>query len=65
MDDYKLEDICRQINEWVDGANFSVAWQSDECVTLYNGDIEITEGFDFDVHKRLKQIAREEGCYLE
>lgn len=66
MDDYNLNDICRQINEWVVGADFSVAWHGSEgCVTLCNGDNEITEGFDFDILKRLKQIAKEEGLFLE
>ena len=64
MDDYNLGNLCKQINELCD-EKFSVTFHGTEgIVTLYNGDIEITEDLDFEVQGRLMQIAKENGVSM-
>jgi hypothetical protein len=43
---------------------FSVTFHGEGVVTLYNGDIEITEDLDFEVEGRLRQIAKENGVSM-
>ena len=63
MDDCNLENLCKQINNLCD-EQFSVTFHGEGVVTLYNGDIEITEDLDFEVEGRLRQIAKENGVSM-
>ena len=53
-----IRKLVKDINEQCD-ESFRVVMDGDYC-TLYN-EVKITEGCDFEVEARLKQIAKENG----
>jgi hypothetical protein len=53
-----IRKLVKDINEQCD-ESFRVVMDGDYC-TLYN-EVKITEGSDFEIEARLKQIAKENG----
>jgi len=64
MDDHILENLCEQINQLCEEHFIVVRSKIDGLVTLYNGGDEITEDTDKQVHRRLRQIAKENGISM-
>ena len=58
-----LEFLVAAINDHGDDS-FSVKETSESRYALRNGEDEITEGYDFEVASRLRQIAKENGVQL-
>ena len=56
----KLNELVETFNEYTD-EEMRVHHNGDEWFTLYIGMVEVTQGDEFDIINRVKQINRENG----
>jgi hypothetical protein len=60
----KVEILINAINDDIGREQFTIDTDSDSWYILYIDGEELTQGYDFDIILRLKQIAHENGVYL-
>lgn len=62
----EVETLINAINDDIGREQFTIDTdrQSDSWYIIYIDGEELTQGYDFDIILRLKQIAHENGVYL-
>ena len=60
----EVETLINAINDDIGREQFTIDTDSDSWYILYIDGEELTQGYDFDIILRLKQIAHENGVYL-
>ena len=60
----EVETLINAINDDIGREQFTIDTDSDSWYILYIDGAELTQGYDFDIILRLKQIAHENGVYL-